>query len=131
MPPLHDAGTKAVQLGEILIPVSSELAARAAVEGETVRLSWHGHEPESTRVFYRILRSSAAADTACGGRRNAAADDCRLYSDSVAATRGTTFVDRPGAGTWTYRIGVAANWLDDERYGDVYVVGPPIRVSVR
>ena len=131
IPPLHDAGTRAVRLGEILIPVSSELAARGAVEGDSVRLSWRAHGPGSTRVFYRILRTSSDADTACGGRPTAAADDCRLYSDDVATTRGTMFIDRPGAGTWTYRIAVAANWLDDERFGDVYVVGPPVRVSIR
>jgi hypothetical protein len=51
--------------------------------------------------------------------------------DSPGATRATSFVDRPGAGSWTYRIGIAANWLNDEQYGDVYLVSVPITANLR
>jgi len=68
---------------------------------------------------------------ACAGRLNDTADNCRLFTDEVGVTRATHFVDHPGAGSWTYRIGVAANWLDDFRYGDVYVIGPPVTVTAR
>ena len=32
--------------------------------------------------------------------------------------------------TLSYRIGLAANWLNDTRLGDVYVVSPPVAVTV-
>jgi hypothetical protein len=67
----------------------------------------------------------------CAGTLGNAANDCQLYMDSLAATREPEFVDHPGRGTWTYRIGVAANWLNDEHYGDVYIVSPPVTVTVR
>ena len=35
-----------------------------------------------------------------------------------------------GKGTWTYRIGVAANYLDDAEGGDVFVVSRPATVKV-
>ena len=129
--PVHSQGKTAVRLGDILIPVSSKLAPSAAVDGSTLRLAWRRQSAGSARVFYRILRTSAPTDVACGGRLGNAAEDCRLYTDAHAVTRGTTFVERPGAGTWTYRIAVAANWLNDEQYGDIYVVSSPVKVHVR
>jgi hypothetical protein len=129
-PPLQDDGRNAVRLGYILIPVSPDVAPQASVDGDAVSLSWRPDAVGSTRLFYRILRTNTDSDIACGGNPHGAADDCRLYTVPVAVTRVSTFVDRPGAGTWTYRIGVSANWLNDERYGDVYVVSPPVTVSV-
>ena len=49
--------------------------------------------------------------------------------DDTGSSRVTSFADRPGPGTWSYRIGVAANWLDDPTLGDVYVVSSPVSVS--
>jgi hypothetical protein len=42
-----------------------------------------------------------------------------------------SFVDKPGRGRWTYRLGLAANWLNSPDYGDVYSVGPPLVVRIR
>jgi hypothetical protein len=47
------------------------------------------------------------------------------------ATRSPSFVDRPGPGHWTYRVGVAANWLNDPTLGDIYVVSQPVSVTVK
>ena len=49
---------------------------------------------------------------------------------ALGATNGTTYLDRPGSGEWTYRVGVSANWLNNPAYGDVYVVSPPVSVKV-
>jgi hypothetical protein len=51
--------------------------------------------------------------------------------DEVGSSRATTFDDRPGRGTWTYRVGVAANWLNDPKLGDIYVLSRPVIVTVR
>jgi hypothetical protein len=129
--PLHDEGAKAVRLGS-LIPVSAELTPRAIVDGESVRLSWRHHSIGSTKVFYRILRrNSRDGALSCANTPAHAADDCRLSMEEAGATHATSFVDRPGAGSWIYRIGIAANWLNDERYGDIYVVSVPITANLR
>jgi len=53
-----------------------------------------------------------------------------LYMEDVATRRAPSFADRPGTGSWSYRIGVAANWVNDPTLGDVYVVSPPVTVTV-
>jgi len=131
VPPLHDQGRDAVRQADSLVPVSAGIALRASVEPDAVRLSWSPRAAGSTRVFYRILRSNQNIGAlSCAGTPRNAANDCRLFMDAPAATRTASYVDHPGRGTWTYRIGVSANWLNDFRYGDVYVVSPPVTVTV-
>jgi hypothetical protein len=125
-PTLEDDGRQAVILDDSLLPVSSEIRLQATAEGDGVRLSWEAPRPGSTSVFFRVLRTKAASDVLCAGTR--AADQCRLYAELPAARRDNSYVDRPGPGTFTYRIGVSANWVDDERLGDVYVISDPVTV---
>ena len=40
-------------------------------------------------------------------------------------TRDHTFLDADPPPDAVYRIGVAANWLDDESRGDVFAISPP------
>jgi hypothetical protein len=131
VPPLHDAGGQAVRSGNSLIPVSSELAPRAGVREGAVTLSWQHRPAAAGAVFYRVLRAGPTDDgLACGGTPDRVADDCRLFMEEIAASRGTSYVDEPGPGTWSYRIGLSANWLNDFGYGDIYVVSPPITITV-
>jgi hypothetical protein len=130
--PLHDQGRQAVRVGDSLVPVSAAVGLKASAVDGDVRLSWQDRSASTASAFYRVLRSNRPGATACAGRLRNAADDCRLYMDLVPrATRSTSYVDRPGAGNWTYRIGVAANWLDDPTLGDIYVVSPPASVRVK
>ena len=132
VPPLHDSGTTAVRVNASEVPVTSRVTPTTSVEGSGVRLTWRSDKPASTSVFYTVLRRKGAnAGLGCAGRLNNASDDCRLYMDAPTATHATSYVDHPGAGTWTYRIGVSANWLDDVKLGDVYVVSTPVTVTVR
>jgi hypothetical protein len=130
--PLHDEGRQAVRAGDGLVPVAKSFNPKASVSAGVVRLSWRDNGASTASAFYRVLRSNRPDATSCAGRLGNAADDCRLYMDLVpTATRSTLYVDRPGPGTWTYRIGVAANWLDDPTLGDIYVVSPPVSVTVK
>jgi hypothetical protein len=132
-PALHDQGSKAVREGASLIPVSPKLLPAATVTGTSVGHEWKGDPSRSAAVFYRILRSNATGGSggvSCAHTVPNASHDCRLFMDAVGATRVTTYVDRPGRGTWTYRIGASANWLDEYAYGDVYVTSPPTTVTV-
>jgi hypothetical protein len=128
-PRLHDSGQKAVQLGLSLIPVSGKVGARAEATSNGVRITWRAQPTKGGKVFYRVLRGKPN-DVGCGGRLNNASDDCRLYGNDVGGTHGTEFVDHPGPGTWTYHVGVAANWLDDPTLGEVYVLSRPAAVTV-
>jgi hypothetical protein len=128
-PRLHDGGKTAAQLGVSLIPVSEAVTPKAVSGPDGVHLSWTPQPSRGGAVFYPIFRAPTT-DVGCGGRLNDASEDCRLYTNEVGVSRGTTFVDRAPPGTWTYRVGVAANWLNDPRLGDVYVISAPITVSV-
>jgi hypothetical protein len=130
-PQLHDKGSKAVRYNDSLVPVSRTAKPHPRVNAGAIELSWKPPGSAGTQMFYRVLRAPKAAggDVTCGGRQNAA-DDCQLYMDPVGTTAGTSFVDRPGPGTWSYRIGVSANWLNDFKLGDVYFVSRPITVTV-
>jgi hypothetical protein len=131
VPRLHDGGRLAVRSAETLIPVSSSIDLQTVVSGDSVRITWRDSEPKTTAGFYHVLRSNnAKGEVGCGGRVNGSADNCVLYTDSIATTRGTSFADHPGPGTWTYRIGVAANWLNDPKLGDVYLVSPPAGIKI-
>ena len=127
-PVLKDGGRQAVIFDNNLLPVSSDVRLQANTANGAVRLSWHAPKPRATDVFFRVLRAKSSTDVLCAGTR--AADQCRLYTEPVAATNGGSYDDHPGPGTWTYRIGESANWLDDPRLGDVYVLSPPVTVTV-
>jgi len=124
-PRLHDGGEQALQLGISLIPVSTTIDAHAVSVGDGVRISWRPQRTRGGSLFYHVFRGHEP-DVGCGGRLNGASDDCRLYADDVGATRSSTFVDHPPPGVWIYRVGVAANWLNDPTLGDVYVISPPV-----
>jgi hypothetical protein len=130
-PRLHDQGDRAVRTNGTLLP-TADLRVRVNAAPGLVRLSWHVDEPRAASVFYRIFRTRGAdAGVACPGRVNDSSDNCELYADVLETTRAKTFTDRPGKGTWTYRIGVAANWANDPHLGDVYVVSDPVTAILR
>jgi hypothetical protein len=129
-PPLHDGGATAVQLGISLVPVSTKLQPRVRVSGGTAQVEWESQASRGARLFYRVLRSQGNSDVGCGGRVNGSADDCRQFGQDLGATRQTRLIDHPAKGVWTYRVGVAANWLNDPTLGDVYFVSTPVTVSV-
>jgi hypothetical protein len=130
VPPLHDGLRQALTFGAGLVPVSGALDPHASVAGGTVTLSWRRQSAGPATVFYRVLRASFGGRGLCAGRLNGSADNCRYYGEPVAATHGLSFVDHPGPGTWTYRIGVSANWLDDTDLGDVTVLGRAVTVKL-
>jgi hypothetical protein len=131
MPHLHDQGRLALHFENTLIPVSTALHVNESATAGTVRLTWRDGSAGTASSFYRIIRTPGLdRGIGCAGRRNNSSDNCVLYGDSIATTTGTAFVDRPGTGMWTYRIGIAANWLDDPTLGDVYVVSTPVSVTV-
>jgi hypothetical protein len=122
--------SRALIVNKIEVPVDGGIGLQATVTGRVVSLQWNARHPGSTRVFYHLLRAPGSSDIHChdtGGASN-------CFFAGRAAKRGlrkTKAVDRPGRGRWTYRVAVAANWVDDPAMGDVYEVSAPVTVTVR
>ncbi len=115
----------AVVVNGILVPVDAAVVSLSASrEDDGQHLRWTDTTMATTTTFYRVMRTRGAeTDLRCV---RAGADRCELDMNVLGTTRGRTWVDSnpvPGA---TYRIGVAANWLDDPEQGDVFVVSPPV-----
>jgi hypothetical protein len=99
-------------------------------EGAAVELAWTDSTTRA-RTFYRVYRASLLRgfpDTVCqlrGGRR------CELRAETLTTTRERTYVDPSPPPDAVYRIGVAANWLDDTERGDVFALSPPAAPAAR
>ena len=117
-------------MGDTLVPVSAAIEARAVYQDGTVHVSWKARPAGGTSIFYRVLRSSETASVFCANTPEHASNDCIVPVGEAGVVRGTAFADRPGQGKWAYRIGVAANWVDDPKLGDIYVVSPPVTLRV-
>ena len=127
---------RSIVINRIGVTVDTGIGLQAVAAGNTVRLRWNDAHEGSTRVFYRVLRARGVVDTICrrgGGAADSSggAANCFFIGRIAERTRATSAVDTPGLGTWTYRIGVGANWVDDPRMGDVYEVSAPVTVTVR
>jgi hypothetical protein len=127
--PIRGSNAQAFVLGATLVPASAAFHPRLDVADGRVRLQWRPVRSRAGTTSYTIYRRPGDHDVFCGPIRNAP-DLCTLYSDRVGTTRATTFVDHPGKGTWTYRIGVTANWIDDPKAGDVYVFSRQLNANV-
>ena len=85
-------------------------------------LTWNDTTSRA-RTFYKVYRASAAfPDLVCEPR---GVDRCELRAETLVTTREQRYVDPAPPPDATYRIGVAANWLDDEEEGDVFALSPP------
>lgn len=114
------------------VPANVDLQLRAGRSGKSVRLSWRGTRSVGGPAFYRVWRAPAKGGD--GFTCNAGAPgarQCYVSLPEIAVVRGHSYVDHPGKGRWVYRVALAANWLDDPAYGDVYLVGAPVQVAVR
>lgn len=118
-----------LQVDSIAVPVDGGFDFTATARGEAVRLSWEEPPARGTRLFYKIFRSPAGTDYSCE-MRNPGSDLCVSSSETVDIVRRTSAVDRPEPGRWTYRIGTAANWVDDPQGGDVFLLSKPVTVTV-
>ena len=100
-----------------------------------VRRTENGNEltwTDSTKrasTFYRVYRAStraASRDMVCELR---GVDRCELRSETLVTTRDQRFLDPDPPPDAVYRIGVAANWLDETDRGDVFALSPPVAPS--
>lgn len=121
------------------VPVDEGFRVGVRRAGGAAVVSWRAQSSPGVRVFYRVFRSRpvvpAPDSTLPPGREGirckpyapayAGAADCALEMSVVGVTRSTRFVDNPPGGPWVYRVGLAANWLDDTSGGDVVLLSKP------
>jgi hypothetical protein len=113
--------------GTMPVPVNVDLGLAAQVGSDgRVALHWHGAYPAGGPVFYRVWRGPAAGGDGLPCAPAAEVRSCILHLPEIGVARHGAFVDTPSKGRWIYRIAVAANWLDDPAYGDVYLVSSPV-----
>jgi hypothetical protein len=111
-------------------PFGVDGAWRAAIsrDGQRLRVTWPRLHPLGGTMGYLVIRAPANdwlyCDVTGGGSQ------CRLLGSVIAATKGTSIVDRPPPGTWVYRVAAVASWIAEPTAGDIYVVGRPVRVTV-
>jgi 4-amino-4-deoxy-L-arabinose transferase-like glycosyltransferase len=127
---LHPIGGegRSIIVRQIAVPVDTGIDLRAGVADGTVRLDWNAVGSGSSRVFYRVMRARGPIDVLC--RSSGGAANCFFSGLKRATTRATSYSEQPGRGTFTYRIAVGTNWLDDPRMGDVFLVSAPVTVHV-
>ncbi len=110
---------------EIGVPVDPDVVSLTVRRvGDANVLRWTDSTTRA-RTFYRVYRSSPSrgfSDMVCEARGS---DRCDLRAETLVTTRDHTFVDRDPPPDAIYRVGVAANWLDDDTRGDVFAISPP------
>jgi hypothetical protein len=120
-------GDDAIVVNGILVPVDGEtVALRTTRVGRAQRLTWSDATTRA-RTFYRVYRTEAAGpDVNC---ILYPANRCELTMIELDVTRDRSYLDRSPEPGVVYRIGVAANWLDDPEQGDVMLLSPPVRAA--
>jgi len=112
-------------VSEIGVPVDGDVVSLDVrrVGGANV-LTWTD-STKRARTFYRVYRSSQSrgfSEMVCELRGG---DRCDLRMETLDVTRERRYVDVDPPADAVYRVGVAANWLDDTDRGDVFVISPP------
>jgi hypothetical protein len=113
------------------IPIDIDLGLSATPTPDGVALRWRAQHPAGGPVFFHIYRTDPSQPSfgKCVDAR--AASRCfALISDVHVVKAGSRFLDHAPPGRWSYRIGLAANWLDDPTGGDVYLLSRQVTVSV-
>jgi hypothetical protein len=119
---------RAVIIQQPLIPAAIDLGLHAQHVGRTIALTWARQRPTGGPAFYHVYRSARGGAFNCD--TSTPAERCTLTAVDLGETLSTSFVDLDAPhGTWEYRVGVAANWLNDSTQGDVYVLSRAVIVT--
>jgi hypothetical protein len=115
---------KAISVDSILTPVDDRIDVSVAAENAARVLTWSHPTVGSSAVFYRVFRTGAdGVELECLDHAGAA--ECELVMELVGTTRERVWRDEAPPPDARYRVGVAANWIDDPTAGDVTALSPP------
>jgi hypothetical protein len=143
LPPLQDGRAATLSPFNVFLPVENDLGVRGSVGPDGVTISWRRQRSRPARIFYTVFRSPARFLIEKGSpedfplvregllcETSGGAHDCTIEMVRMTATRGLSVRDGPPPGKWTYRVGIAANWRDDEEQGDTLLLSKPVTVTV-
>lgn len=124
--PPPDVVISSIVVAEIGVPVDASIVSLdVRREGAANVLTWTDSTTRA-RTFYKVYRASPSlgfSDLVCeihGVHR------CDLRNETLVTTRERRYVDLNPPADASYRIGVAANWLDEVTRGDVFALSPPV-----
>jgi hypothetical protein len=127
--PPPDYLVRALGVDQIEVPVDADIVSLdVRREGDANVLTWTDSTSRA-RTFYRVYRASQSrsfSDMVCDRH---GVDRCELRAETLVTTREHRYVDPDPPADASYRIGVAANWLDDVNRGDVFAISPPVAPS--
>jgi hypothetical protein len=141
MPPSKGETTAKLPLNDLFVPTADDVGLRARSHPRGLQLTWRQSDVETASSFYVIYRSPLVYTLEGPDERpiregvlcepTSGASRCAVEMDELARTRQRLFFDSPPPGDWTYRLGTAANWIDDPTQGDVFILSKPLNVRVR
>ena len=112
-------------VNEIGVPVDPNvISLKVRRVGNANILTWTD-STKRARTFYDVYRASPSrgfSEMVCEPR---GVDRCDLRMETLVTTRAHRYLDQNPPADAIYRVGVAANWLDDETRGDVFAISPP------
>jgi hypothetical protein len=141
--PLRDGRAATLSQSSVFIPTTQDVHLRVIYQGR-VEVRWRPHTVGSVDTFYTVFRSPARFKVPKGSPdefptahqgllcqpRSHGASVCSIEMEQIGNTRGTFWADGPGHGRWTYRVGVAGNWRNDQQAGDTMLISEPVTVTV-
>jgi hypothetical protein len=124
-PPLRVVAPSLI-VDTINVPVAEDvirLEVRRTPEGNELRWTDSTRRADTFYRVYRATHSGGFPDMVCEHR---GVDRCELRAETLGTTREHRWLDPSPPADAVYRVGVAANWLDETDRGDVFAVSPPV-----
>jgi hypothetical protein len=128
-------------LQTLFLPIREDFGLSVVPVEGGLQLEWQPRDAAGGDSFYIVYRSPLRYSLtptdpriAVEGRLCEPTDSvprCTIEMREIGRTREPRFLDRPDPGEWTYRVGLAANWRNDESLGDTFVISRPFSVSVQ
>jgi hypothetical protein len=115
-----ESATAAPDDRSTLVPAGGFALHAQGATGDVV-LSWPGQSHGGARVRYAIFRWPSSED---------GTGEVILPTKATAIVSGTTATDRPGAGSWTYRVAAIAGAPPPADVDGALVVSRPVTLTV-
>ena len=117
----------------LYVPVDRSFHVAAKTNAGAVALSWPDPGSGSVKPVYIVMRVKAGTTTDNGvncSPRPGGVPPCVIAMDELSHVTARQFIDHPGAGTWDYRVALAASYNDDPQAGDPLLYSAPATVTV-
>jgi hypothetical protein len=117
-------------VGNMPVPVDTSWKLHSTVYKGRILITWRELRPAGGRVFFRVYKAPASSLPSCADAGGSGAYTCEVAGNNFNSTLQGAQYDAPGPGSWTYRVGLAANWENNPALGDVYLLSAPLTVRI-